>query len=268
MVRDSLPSEDDPVESDGVDRMINDLYLETMQMSSSANRKAAIFKYLYVLAAIYITIAGAVIGALTVQGFSSDVTKYVAAVLGFVITAVQALVSTFSIQSRSVLLRDVSNRLRKVSRNLKNLQNSDMKPRDKMKRLEDFYTDVDELDMSMFDNTITTVSNSKPESNEVKRSDSDLSSNSDSEDDSLTPKNILNPPLFTPKESPPSEAARRGARQFINLLRRRQRQNKSSDDDQPSPDICTSLSAPSSISSPSPPSPPLPVSILHHMNSN
>lgn len=223
MIRDSIPSDDDPVESDGVDRMINDLYNETMQMSSSANRRAGIFKYLYVLAAIFITIAGAIIGSLTVQGFSTSITQYAATILGFGIATVQALTSTFSIQSRSVLLKDVSNRLRKVARGLKNLQNSESKPRDKMKRLEEYYAEVDELDLNMFDNTITSVSSPKisAASNDSKRSGSDLSSRSD--------------PLYeeqnTQKDEPPlknNEEPNILARRFINLLQNR-KNNKSND---------------------------------------
>lgn len=212
MIRDSIPSDDDPVESDGVDHMITDLYNETMQMSSSANSRAGIFKYLYVLAAIFITIAGAIVGSLTIQGFSNAESQYAAGILGFGIAAVQALVSTFSIQNRSVLLKEVSNRLRKVARGLKNLQNSESKPRDKMKRLEEYYAEVDELDLNMFDNTITSVSAPKVSSNDTKSSD--LSSRSD--------------PLYedqhpTPEESSPKNNGESNviARRFIKLLQHR-----------------------------------------------
>jgi hypothetical protein len=235
MIRDSIPSEEDPVESDGVDRMISDLYRETMEMSSSANSRAGLLKHLYVLAAIFITIAGAIIGALTVQGFSDAASQYAATVLGFAISGVQALNSTFSIQNRSVLLKEVSNRLRKVSRGLKTLENSEMKSRDKWKKLEEFYAEVDELDLNMFDNTITTVSSSKIaiSSNGSRQSGSDLSSEGDPP---YEPRQLHTDPSSKsiPNETKlhstgdssgtlQNEVAMNRARQFINMLQRRKK---------------------------------------------
>ena len=183
MIRDSLPSEEDPVESDGVDRMIEDLYTETLHMSSSSGRKAGLFKIFYVLATIFVTISGAVIGVLTLEGYESCSSLYIAAVLGFMITAIQTLLSTFSIEKRSVLLKDVSNKLRRISRELKVLQNSEINPKKKMVKLEEFYAEVDELDISIFDNTITTssVRDGTNISHDNKRSSSDINYNSGDE---------------------------------------------------------------------------------------
>ncbi len=156
MVRESLSSEDDPVESNGADHMINDLYIETLQMSSSAGRTAQIFKFLYLICTLFIIIGGVIIGVFTIQGLPSEATRYVSGVFGFVISGLQAILTTFSIEKRGVLLKDVSAKLRTISRQLKILQNSEMKHRDKMKKLEEYYAQVDDLDMSIFDNNITT----------------------------------------------------------------------------------------------------------------
>src|SRR3972149_7409755 len=161
MIRASLPSEEDPVESDGTDHMINDLYIETLGMSSSSNRKAGIFKIIYILATMFMIIAGAIIGVLTLDGQSNHISLYIASILGFSITATQTVLSTFAVEKRSVLLKDVSNKLRKISWNINTLQASNAKPEDKMKKLEEYYAEVNELDLAMFDSSITTTPTSK-----------------------------------------------------------------------------------------------------------
>jgi len=159
MIKDDLISEEDQIESEGPDKMIGDLYDETLNISISTNRKAGIFKILYVLSNLFMIIAGSVIGILSLSG--NIVESYISSILGFVITGVQTSLTTFSIEKRGVLLKEISSRLRKISRNLKLLQNSDMKARDKIKKLEEFYAEVDELDLSIFDNNITSK-NVKP----------------------------------------------------------------------------------------------------------
>lgn len=161
MVKESLPSEEDSAEANGMDKMITDLYLEAMKLSSSASKRANLFRIIYILSTIIVTIAGVVIGVLTLQGLQTDATKYCAAVLGFSVTCVQTLLSTFSIERRGVLLKDTSNKLRRISRQIKTLQSADMKVKDKRRKLEDFYAEVDEMDLNIFDNNITTSSVTK-----------------------------------------------------------------------------------------------------------
>lgn len=181
MIRDSLPSEDDPAETNGADQMLTDLYHDTIRLSTEANRKASIFKILYFFSTFLTIIGGVVVGILSIGGGNS----YLIAALGFVITGIQTFLTTFSIERRGVLLKDVSGKLRKVSRQVRALQLSDSKPKDKMKKLEDYYTEVDELDLSMFDNKITTspvTTGTKIMSgsgNSAKRGDSDLNNSGD-----------------------------------------------------------------------------------------
>lgn len=176
MIRDSLPSEDDPSETNEADQMIRDLYVDSIKLSSNAGRRAGVFKMLYVLSSFLIIIGGAVTAILSIGD------DYIVAVIGCVIAAIQAFLTTFAIERRGVLLRDISNKLRKVSRQVRSLQVSEMKPRDKMKKLEEYYTEVDELDLSMFDNKITTASVASGTNilggSSGKRGDSDLNSNS------------------------------------------------------------------------------------------
>lgn len=138
-----------------INRMINDLSNETLNMASLANRRAYFFKIFNVLSNIFVIISGALIGVLTLQGYQNKITLYIASVLGFIITTIQTILTTFSIEKRSVVLKDVSHKLRKISLQLKILQKSDLDPDNKIKKLEKFYSQVDELDIYIFDNKVT-----------------------------------------------------------------------------------------------------------------
>lgn len=152
VVKDQLP------EHELFDQMSEDLYVESIQLSLLANRRARIFKFFQVIGTIYLIICGTVIGVLTLEGYSGSVTLYIAAILGFSITAIQTLLSTFAFEKRSVLLKYISNKLRKVSREIKMVQSADVKYKKKMSKLEDLYSEVDDLDISMFDSNITSGS--------------------------------------------------------------------------------------------------------------
>lgn len=158
-----------PDTPDSTEDMINDLYNETLNLSVRANSKARRLKFLNVLSNIYLVISGAVIGVLTLNS-SNEALMYTAAVLGFAITAIQTLMTMFSIEKRGVTLMDISHSLRKMSRKIKALNAVEMKPRDKMKKLEEYYTEIDELDLAMFDNS--TVNVQKPDSSKFSNSDS------------------------------------------------------------------------------------------------
>ena len=71
------------------------------------------------------------------------------------------MLSTFKCTERAVLLKEISTTLRKVSREIKVLQASEMKPKDKMKKLDEFYSQVDELDLGMFDSTLLATNSPK-----------------------------------------------------------------------------------------------------------
>lgn len=162
MLRDTMSSsEDDQLEGDSTDDMINDLYEESLTLSASASSKSNLFKSIYIISSITITIFGVVVGVLSLIDDGKrnlSAAAIIAALMGFTITAIQTLMSTFAIEKRGVLLKDVSNKLRKVSRQIKTLQSSDLPPEIKLKKLEEYYTEVNELDLSIFDHNITTSS--------------------------------------------------------------------------------------------------------------
>lgn len=170
----------DDSDDEELDNMMEDLYHDSLRLSTSASRTSSILKCLYILSTFFTIIAGVGVGILTLfgggqtscsntnitNGIAATGTQYsipiiIAACLGFLISAVESLVSVFSIQKRGVLLRDISNRLRKTSRQIKMLQHSDMTTSEKFKSIENLYAKIDELDLNIFDNTITMSAISK-----------------------------------------------------------------------------------------------------------
>lgn len=148
-------------EENGIDIMIHDLYEETLKMSAQANKRAIIYKYFVIICSFFVIIAGAIIGVLTIEQYTNTVSKYITAILGFIITIIKTLIATFSLEKRSVLLKEISSRLRKLSREIRSLETSQLKYKKKRQLLEGYYIEVDELDLNIFDNNITSSSTSK-----------------------------------------------------------------------------------------------------------
>jgi hypothetical protein len=176
MIRESLPSDDDMIESDSMERMINDLYAESIHLSIHANRKASILKAIHIMTTMFITIAGAVIGVLSID-HEDDASKYTAGILGFSISVVKTLSSTFSVEKKSVLLKETAAKLRKISRDVRSLQNEKIKPKKKLSKLDQYYAQVDELDLNMFD------TNAVPIAKKNTKTSSDMSSESEPDDE-------------------------------------------------------------------------------------
>jgi hypothetical protein len=176
MVRDSLPSEEDPAEMDSTQRMSEDLYAEAIRMSTKASRLSSLYKTLYVLVNLLVIVAGVAITIISIPG-----RNYPSMVLGALISGAQTFMSTFSIEKRGVLLRDLTNKLRHVSRQVKSLQMSDLKPKEKLREIDKLYAEVDELDLSIYDNNITANKAAIPSNiipDRPKRDGSDLGSGS------------------------------------------------------------------------------------------
>lgn len=152
----SSSDDEDNVISSHATNLITDLYGYTLKLSAKANTKAERLKYLNIFAIMFTIIAGAVIGVLSIENGNdtTTVSAYIASALGFIITGVHTILSTFPINKRSVLLRSDANRLRKISRQLQMLQASNLPFDEKIRRVETFYAEVDELDLDIFDSKI------------------------------------------------------------------------------------------------------------------
>lgn len=137
--------------------LIDELYLKTATMAKEARRKAEIYKMLYISIKIFNTIAGVVIGVLNIGTIGNNVAaQYTSMTLGFVISAIQSLLALFPIDRKGILLKEDANKLKRISRHVKLLKSMNMSTFEKLKKLEDFYAEVDNIDMDIYDFVATT----------------------------------------------------------------------------------------------------------------
>lgn len=151
---------------DDIHVVIDNLYDEIIYMAWWSDLRADIYNIIDILSAIFIIIAGSVVGVLGITNNtsntsnSSNVTKtssidasmVVVIVLGFSVTTLKSLVSVFNVKKRSFLLKEVTIKLRKISRDVKGLKNIELTNVELLRRIDEFYTDIDELDMTIFSN--------------------------------------------------------------------------------------------------------------------
>lgn len=161
VINNSKSSED----VDDIHTVIDNLYDEIIYMAWWSDLRADIYNIIDILSAIFIIIAGSVVGVLGITNTSntsnsSNVTKtslidasmVVVIVLGFSVTTLKSLVSVFNLKKRSFLLKEVTIKLRKISRDVKGLKNIELTNIELLRRIDEFYTDIDELDMTIFSN--------------------------------------------------------------------------------------------------------------------
>lgn len=147
--------------------LIDELYTKTSTMAKEAKRKAEIYKTVYVCVKIFNTISGVVIGVLNIGNISNSIAaQYTSMTLGFIISAIQSLLALFPIDRRGVLLKEDANKLKTISRHVKLLKSMNMSTFEKLKKLEDFYAEVDNIDMDIYDFVATTGISSYPGSTE------------------------------------------------------------------------------------------------------
>jgi hypothetical protein len=144
--------------------VIDELYAETNSMAIWADWKANIYKFIFIFSSIYIIVAGAVVGVLgignrvvsnisnstTIEEYSP--TNIAVIVLGFSITVLKSLLDVFTIQKRSFLLKQSGIKLRKIARDVKSLKNLQLSNLELFRRIDEFYMEIDELDIKMFNN--------------------------------------------------------------------------------------------------------------------
>jgi hypothetical protein len=146
--------------------IIDDMHDNVIGLANTADLKASLCKGSHILGAIFVTIAGAVIGALSastkniltyyngtnVQDNISilDGIFYSITVLGFLITVIKTLLSIFNIEQRSMILKNIAVNLRKIARNIKALKNVTATAEEIYRMIDNYHTEVDELHVSLF----------------------------------------------------------------------------------------------------------------------
>lgn len=148
--------------------MIDDMHDDVISSANTADLKASLCKGSHILGAIFVTIAGAVIGALSASTknilnyYNATATNihdniaildgifYAITVMGFLITVIKTLLSIFNIEQRAMILKEIAVNLRKIARNIKALKNINAPVEEIYKKIDAFHTEVDELNVSLF----------------------------------------------------------------------------------------------------------------------
>lgn len=144
-----------------IDMMIRELYEETLKMSVKATKRAVIYKYVIIVGTLFVIIAGAVTTMLNIPSFCNMVIRYINTVIGFIIIVIHTLLATFGLEYKSIILTEISTKLRKLSGKIKSLETSQFKHRKKLQLLEKYYIKVDQLELNILDNHLTTSSMNK-----------------------------------------------------------------------------------------------------------
>lgn len=161
-------------DNEDIYHVMDDLYEDVITQSKMADFQANVYKLLNVFACIFIVIAGAIIGILSINTDTinniSNITDsnqnkptiLTMSVLGFGITVIKTLLVLFSIEKRSILLKESGIKLRKLSREIKNLKTLNLSNTELFHRIDMINTEIDELDIHMFKNDNHTSDKSNP----------------------------------------------------------------------------------------------------------
>ncbi len=138
-------------------RMIDEFYTDLQRRASCASTQAYLYKIFTIMATIFITLSGSIIGLLNLIPFnnSNTTSTYSASnitnvVLGFAITIIKSLLSVFFLEKRAYQLKDASNKLRKYAREIKMLKIHNLPANQLLAKLEEIQTKTDELDLTLF----------------------------------------------------------------------------------------------------------------------
>jgi len=136
--------------SDTIDEMIDDMYNECLKKISASKKKITIFSYLQILTNIVIIVFGSVTSVMTLLNKGNTMYNVI---FGFSISTIQTILSMFTIEKRISLYKTNSKELKKLSWKLRELKLSDDDIKLKLKRLDEIYLQVDELDVNVNDYT-------------------------------------------------------------------------------------------------------------------
>lgn len=150
MVKESLSDSGESVTCDGTEQMINDAYRDALKIRSRAEKMSTIYKFLYMLTTFYLIVVGTIIGVITLPGYVTDSTAYVASVLSFSITAIQTFVHTFSIGKKATSLKQNSLGMNAIARKIAALQISDKSDIEKRKEMDTIYPEIDDLQLKIY----------------------------------------------------------------------------------------------------------------------
>ena len=131
------------------------LYESSIELSKSSHHRAEIFKYMNVAVNIGIIVSGAVI-TVSSSVDDPDLAKWMGIGLGLMITVGKSISSIFSLESKAVMLKQVSTQARIVSRDVGELLVQKEHDENYRRELARCYRRFDELDIQAFNATTAT----------------------------------------------------------------------------------------------------------------
>lgn len=141
--------------------ILDNFYEDVLQQSKMAEFQAGLFKLMNTLSRIFIILAGAVCGILSIIAYktTSDLngTLITITVLSFSITVLKTLSALFTIEKKSIMLKESAIRLRKLSREIKKLKTINLTNVEIFQRIDAIQTELDEIDITMFSYTDKTA---------------------------------------------------------------------------------------------------------------
>lgn len=150
MIKESLSDSGDTGTCDGTEQMLSDAYRDALKIRSKAEKMSTIYRFLYMLTTFYLIVVGTIIGIITLPGYVTDSTAYVASVLSFSITAIQTFVHTFSIGKKATFLTQNSLGMNVIARKIAALQISEKSDIDKRKEMDTIYPEMDDLQLKIY----------------------------------------------------------------------------------------------------------------------
>lgn len=141
--------------SDATLTLLHDLEHECKSLSSMSQWKSNIYKCISILIIFSIVLLGAAVGILGILSTCSDVLSYIASALGFCITGIKTLDSVFTVEKKAILLRDISNKANRIVREVSKVKIIRYREKKLLHKIEEWHSELDNLDLSSFDSTVT-----------------------------------------------------------------------------------------------------------------
>lgn len=136
--------------------MRSDLYNMSYRLAGRANRKAVMYKVMYVLGSMYVLVCAFVVGVLSLDSGRNKDLMYAMGVLSLTVGLIKAALMTFGLEARSSKLKECGFRLRKVCAELSALESYDGDGRKLVRKVLRHHGVVDEIELQMFSNNIVT----------------------------------------------------------------------------------------------------------------
>ena len=131
---------------DDVVGQLNEFYNECFLMSTCANTKAEIYRTTSIISSTIILLLGITTSILS--RFDTPIINDVITGLGATITAIQMFIYIYNPEKKAVIIKRISQNLARITREIRKLKGL---PLNKVEdRLEQYHSEVDNLDLAMF----------------------------------------------------------------------------------------------------------------------